>query len=164
AKQTTERFRAIGANAKLKSTDDHIVDGRILDARMAMAAGNYSLAYSLVADVLRARGYFEGKRIANFRSALLLASEAALRMQQPDSALRFARDARRLATLDSIADSRSAHVGEARLAEGRALLAGGDTVEARATLERALAALSAGAGSGHPLTRETVSLLSALPH
>jgi len=164
AKQTAERFRALGENSKLKSTDDHIVDGRILDARIAMTAGNYPLAYSLVADALRARGYFEGKRLANFRAALLLASEAALRLQKPDSALAFARDARGLATLDSIADLRSAHVGEARLAEGRALLAGGDTVEARATLERALAGLSAGAGAGHPLTREAASLLSALSH
>lgn len=163
AKQTRERFRAIGENPRLKSTDDHIVDGRILDARMAMASGSYRLAHSLVNDALRARGYFEGKRIPVFRTTLLLASETALRVQQPDSALRFARDARKLATLDSVADLQSARVGEARLFEGRALLALGDTVEARATLERARAALRTGAGSGHSLTRESDSLLSALP-
>lgn len=163
ARQTTERFRVIGKNPRLKSTDDHIVDSRILDARTAMVAGNYPRAYSLVTDALRARGYVDGKRVSNFRAALLLASEAALRVQQPDSALHFAQDARRLATLDSIADLRSAHVGGARLAEGRALLAAGDTTGARATLDRALAALRAGAGVGHPLARETDSLLSALP-
>jgi hypothetical protein len=57
---------------------------------------------------------------------------------------------------------RSAHVGEARLAEGRALLAQGDTLSARTTLERALRALRAGAGPAHPLARETESLLSTL--
>jgi len=128
-----------------------------------MAAGNDRLAHSLVTDALRARGYFEGKRIPVFRSALLLASETALRVQQPDSALRFARDARELATLDSIADSQSARVAEARLAEGRALLARGDTAGARATLERVVAALRTRARAGHPLTREAESLLSALP-
>jgi hypothetical protein len=130
---------------------------------MAMALGNYRLAHFLVTDALRARGYFEGKRSPNFRSALLLASETALRVQQPDSALLFARDARKLATLDSVADLQSARVGGARLFEGRALLARGDTGEARATLERARAALRTGAGAGHSLTRESDSLLSALP-
>ena len=69
-----------------------------------------------------------------------------------------------MATLDSITDTRSARVGEARLVEGRALLARGDTVAARPTLVRALEALRTAAGAAHPLTRETGSLLAALPH
>ena len=93
---------------------------------------------------------------------MILASQAALGAGKPDSALSFARDARAIATLDSIADRRSAHVGEARLAEGRALLAQDDTLEARATLERALDALRAGGGAAHPLVGETESLLSTL--
>jgi hypothetical protein len=162
AKRTTERFRAIGDLAQLKNTDDHIVDGRILDARIALAAGDFALAYTRATDALRIRGYFEGKRKSVFRAALILASEAALGSHLPDTAIRFARDARTIATLDSLADTRSAYVGEARLAEGRALLARGDTAAARAMLERALVALHAGAGGGHPLARETDSLLSAL--
>jgi eukaryotic-like serine/threonine-protein kinase len=162
AKRTVERFRAISDNPKLSSTDDHIVDAGILDARVAMSSGDFATAFARVTDALRARGYFEGKRKSVFGAALILASEAALGLQQPDSALRFARDARTIATLDAMADTQSAHVGEARLAEGRALLARGDTTAATTTLERALAALRAGAGAGHPLTRETDSLLSTL--
>jgi serine/threonine-protein kinase len=162
AKRTVERFRAISYLPQLKNTDDHIVDIRILDARIAMAFGDSALAYSRATDALRARGYFEGTRKSVFRAALILASGAALGSHLPDTAIRFARDARTIATLDSLADTHSAHVGEARLAEGRALLARGDSSAARATLERALVALRAGAGAGHPLAREADSLLSTL--
>jgi eukaryotic-like serine/threonine-protein kinase len=162
ARRTVERFRAIAGNPKLRSTDDHILDSRILDARLAIAGGDFARAYELVTGALRARGYGEGARKRVLREPLILASEAALGAQRTDSALRFARDARTIATLDSIADTRSAYVGEARLAEGRALLAQRDTIAARATLERALAALRAGAGAAHPLARETDSLLTAL--
>jgi tetratricopeptide (TPR) repeat protein len=162
AKRTVERFRTISNLPQLKNTDDHIVDVRILDARLAMASGDFAQAYAGATDVLRARGYFEGKRRPVFRAALILASQAALGSQLPDTALRFARDARTIAMLDSLADTRSALVGEARLAEGRALLARGDAAAARATLERASIALRAGASAAHPLARETDSLISAL--
>jgi eukaryotic-like serine/threonine-protein kinase len=163
-RRTMERFRAIADNPKLRSTDDHILDSRVLNARVALAGGDFVRAYDLVTGALRARGYPEGKLKNVFRASLLLAAEAALGAQRPDSALRFARDARKIATVDSIADTRSARVGEARLLEGRALLAKGDTVAARATLARALEALRAGAGAAHPLARQTDSLLSALLH
>ena len=77
-------------------------------------------------------------------------------------ALRLARDARTIATLDSLSDSRSALVGEARLAEGRALLASDDTTAARATLARAVAALTTGAGPSHPTAREAEALLAKI--
>jgi hypothetical protein len=157
-----ERFRAISKLPQLKNTDDHIIDIGILDARIAMESGDFAQAYARATDALRGRGYFEGKRKPVFRAALLLASEAALGSHLPDSALHLARDARSIAALDSLAESRSAFVGEARLAEGRALLARGDTAAAQATLERASVALRAGAGAAHPLARETESLLSAL--
>jgi tetratricopeptide (TPR) repeat protein len=163
AKQTTARFHALADNPKLRSTDDHVVDGRILDARVAMADGAFARAYALVSDALRARGYRDGVSKSVFREALILASQAALAADEPDSALRLARDARAIATLDSISDRRSAYVGEARVAEGRALLAQGDTLAAHATLARALTALRAGGGVAHPLARETESLLASLP-
>jgi eukaryotic-like serine/threonine-protein kinase len=162
ARRTTERFRALADNPKLRNTDDHILDSRILDARVAMSGGEFARAYALATDALRARGYVDGERRSVFREALILASQAALGAEKADSALRFARDARAIATLDSITDMRSAQVGEARLAEGRALLAQGDTLSARTTLEQALRALRAGAGPAHPLARETESLLSTL--
>jgi hypothetical protein len=163
AKRTMERFRAVSNNPKLRSTDDHILDNRILDARVALADGEFTRAYDLAIGALRAHGYAEGTRKRVLRASLLLAAEAALGAQWPDSALRLARDARTIATLDSITDTRSASVGEARLIEGRALLARGDTIAARATLARALGALRTGVGAAHPLARQTDSLLSALP-
>jgi serine/threonine protein kinase len=164
ARGTMRRFRAVADNPKLRNTDDHILDSRILDARVALAGDDFARAFDLVMEALHARGYPDGARKRVMREALLLAAEAALGAQRPDSALRLARDAREMATLDSITDTRSARVGEARLVEGRALLARGDTVTARATLVRALEALRTAAGAAHPLTRETGSLLAALPH
>ena len=163
-KRTIERFRAISDNPKLRNTDDHLVDSRILDARLAMAAGDFPRAFSLVSDALRAHGYFEGARKSTLRAPLILGSAAALGAHRADTALRFARDARTIATIDAIADTQSAHVGVARLAEGRALLAQGDTVAARATLGRAIVALRHGMGDDHQVTREADSLLATLRH
>ncbi|MEP7064672.1 MAG: protein kinase [Gemmatimonadota bacterium] len=162
AQRTAQRFRAIGDNPKLKSTDDHIVDARILDARLAMAAGDFARASVLVTEALRARGYVEGARKSTMRAALVLASEAALGKGEADSALQFARDARTIATVDSLAAKQSGHVGVARLAEGRALLARGDTSAARATLTRAVVALKFGVGANNPIAREADALLSGL--
>lgn len=118
-------------------------------------------------EALRSAGYFAGKRRAVFRSALILAAEAALASGKPGNALHFARDARSLATRDSLTETRSAYVGEARLVEARALLAGGDTAAARTTLDQAVVGLRTGAGDGHPRTREAAALLASLsraPH
>ncbi|HEV7704417.1 MAG TPA: hypothetical protein VGO46_08995, partial [Gemmatimonadaceae bacterium] len=163
ARQTAGRFRVLAGNVKLTNTDDHIVDPRILDARFALRTGDSAAAYALTTSVLRERGYYGPKRRSTFWAAAILASTAALGSQRVDSALSFAREARAIAMIDSLADARSVYVGEARLAEGRALLAGGDTVGARASLERGLVALRRGGGSAHPFTRETEALLSATP-
>jgi hypothetical protein len=162
ATRTLSQLHALGVNEKVKNTDDHIVDARILDARLALANGDSATALAHVVDVLRGRGYFDGRQKSTFREALILASEAALGSHLPDSALRFAHGARSLATLDSLTESRSAYVGEARGAEARARLAKGDTAAARSTLELALVALRGGAGAAHPLARETESLLAQL--
>ena len=45
-------------------------------------------------------------------------------------------------------------MGEARLMEGRALLAAGDSTSARQALQLALDALLTSAGEAHPRTRE----------
>jgi serine/threonine protein kinase len=164
ARQTAARFREIAGNVKLTNTDDHIVDARILDARFALAAGDSAAAYTLTTTALRERGFYGPKRSSKFWEASILASAAALGAHRVDSALVFAREARAIAMIDSLADGRSAYVGEARLAEARALLASGDTVSARASLERGLVALRRGGGPGHPSTRETEALLAATQH
>jgi hypothetical protein len=162
ARDTESRFRLLGDNPKFKSTDDHIVDIGVLDARLALSAGDAVAAYEDVTRVLRARKYFDGERRMVFREALLLASEAALATHRNQAALTLARDARTIAMLDSLADTRSAYVGEARLAEGRALLASGDTTGARGALDRGIAALAAGAGPAHPAIRDAQALLAKI--
>ena len=163
ARRTMAQFRSLGSNDKLTNTDDHLVDARILDARLALASGDSAAAYADAVGVLRDRGFFDGKRMNTFQAALLLASSAALGAHRADSALSLAREARGIAMSDSLADARSAYVGEARLAEGRALLANGDIIGARATLERGLGALRTGGGAGHPFARETEALLATMP-
>jgi serine/threonine-protein kinase len=158
ARRTMARFRPISTNPKLRSSDDEVVDYRMLEALLARATGDTATAHARVVEMLRANGYFDGGRRQVMRAALILAAETS----PPDSALGFARAALRLAALDSLAETRSAYVGEARLVEGRALLAAGDTDAARASLGRAITALSAGAGGDHPRTREARALFASL--
>ena len=161
ARRSVKRFDQIAANRRIRSTDDQLTDGRILDAWLAVATGDTATAYRLVVDALRSNGYFDGTRQKVFHSALILAAETALSSGDAATALGFARAARTTATLDSLCETRSAFVGEARLVEARALLAGGDTVAARSSLERALMGLKSGAGDDHPRTREAEALLEA---
>ena len=162
AGHTMAQLRPISGNPKLSSTDDQIVDMRVLEGWIALSTGHAAAARDSVVAALRSAGYFAGKQRAVFRTALILAAEAALASGKPADALRFARDARQLATRDSLTETRSAYVGEARLVEARALLAAGDTAAARTTVDQAVVGLRAGAGTGHPRTREAVALLASL--
>lgn len=134
----------------------------MLHALLAMQAGDDATAHALVVQVLQSRRYFNGTRKKVFRSALILAAETALALGKPPEALGYARDARVTATLDSLSETRSAYVGEARLIEARALLASGDSATACASVARAIVALRNGAGPEHTRTREAETL-SALP-
>jgi serine/threonine-protein kinase len=156
-------LRHIEAHTDLKSTDDEITDSRILDAMVAMARGDTAAAHDLVIEVLRANGYFAGARRPVFRAALVLASETSLALGMNADALRYARDAHAVANADSLAGSRSAYVGEARLFEARALLASGDTAAARTVLALAVTGLRTGAGAQHRRTLEAQTLLATLP-
>lgn len=162
ARRTLARFMEVDDNPDLSHTDDQVVDYRFLEAKFAIASGNAATAHRLVVDMLRSNGYFDGERRKVFRSALILSAETALSLGDPAAALRFAGDARVKATSDSLTETRSAYIGEARLVEARALLASGDTVRARETLGRALVALRNGVGVEHHRTREAAALLAAL--
>ncbi len=96
------------------------------------------------------------------RSVLIRAAEAALDAGAPSEALEYAQAAHRIASSDSLVETRSAYVGEAELMEGRGLVAKGDAAGGRAALMRALTALRAGAGPSHPRARETETLLAQL--
>jgi hypothetical protein len=93
----------------------------------------------------------------------MLAAETELAVGHADSALMFARDARKTATRDSLSETRSARVGEARLYEARAELQKADTAAARADAEGALVALRNGAGANNPRTKAAEAFLRRLP-
>ena len=162
ARQTTARFRQVVALKPIQSSDDQVTDPRMLDALGAAASGDMPTANAQSVALLRAVGYFNGKRRRVFRATLILAAESAIAIGRPNDALRYARDARDIATLDSLTEQRSAYVGEARLVEARALLALGDSAGARAALARAIPALRTGGGPEHPSTREAERLATTV--
>jgi serine/threonine-protein kinase len=160
ARRSAERFRQIERQKRINSVDDQITDARILDAWLALTDADSATANRLVLEVLRANRYFDGVRRTVFHSALVLAAETALQLGDAEGALRYARSAREKATIDSLSTRRSALVGEARLLEGRAQLALGDTSAARASIELAAEALRYGAGADHPRAIEAAKLLA----
>jgi hypothetical protein len=149
-------------NPNLKKSDDQVVDVNTLDALMAMAAGDTIKANALVQQTLTTYGYYRGRRSGILHSTLMLAAQTALALQHPDSALVFARDSRKSATRDSLTETRSARVGEARLIEARAELQKRDTAASRADLQRALVALRNGAGPTNVRTRDAETLAARL--
>ncbi len=158
ARRSAERFHQIESGARIQSADDEITNGRALDAWLALASGDSATANRLIVGVLGVQGYFEGARRRVFHSSLILASETALAGGDAAGALGFARSARERATTDSLSARESALVGEARLHEGRAQLALGDTTNARSSIELAVQALHHALGAGHPLTIEAEKL------
>ncbi len=162
AGRSAAALKAIEAHLSIRSVDDQITDSRIIDARLAMARHDTAAARTAVEDVLRDKGYFDGKRRRVYHAALVLAADAALGVHQPAAALRYARDARDVSALDSATVPRDAFVGEAQLVEARALLATGDTASARQALDSAVAELRAGAGDAQPRSLEAARLLARL--
>lgn len=177
ARRSLARFRQIRAiYPHVQDTDDILPDVPTLEGLLALAAGDTSAAYDRLLHALRSNGYFEERRQtqpgssgafgsrhkAQLRPVVVLVAETALSQGRIEEALRFAREARAIGTIDSLADGRSAYAGEARLIEGRVLLAQGDTQQARPVLEKALAGLRTGAGDAHPRTRQAESLLAML--
>lgn len=162
ARRTAARFREITRSKPIRSSDDQVTDGRMLDALFAAAAGDMATAYSKTVQLLRDNGYFDGRQRRTFHAALILAANAAVSLGRPSEALGYARAARTTAALDSLALGRSAYVGEAELAMGRARLAAGDSARARTALAHALVALRTGAGATDGRAVEAGNLLAAL--
>ena len=158
ARRSVQRFHQIRPQGHIGQVDDEITDERMLAAWLAIAARDSAGANRLAVEVLRANGYFDGTRRRIFHSTLILAAETALELGDADGALRYAQSARETATSDSLSTRRSALVGEARLLEGRARLALGDTAAARTDFRLALDALRYGAGADHPRAIEAAKL------
>jgi len=142
--------------------EDAIVDPRVLDGLITLSQGNGTAALPQFRAVLDAYRPSEGKDPKRLRPIVLAAARSALAAGDIAQALTLAREARAMAALDSLAETRSAFVGEARLVEARALLASADTLGARGQLEGALVALRNGAGSEHPRSREAAELLEQI--
>ncbi len=163
ARQARARLEQIIAKyPHVRDTDDVLPDGGTLTGMLALATGEAGSAWAAFQEALRGNGYFEGKFRQKLRPVALLAAEAGLALGKLDEADDLARQARETATVDSASDSLSARVGEARLIEGRVLLARRDTLRARTTLARALTALRSGAGPDHPRTRAARALSDSL--
>jgi hypothetical protein len=148
----------------VRDTEDRVPDGQTLGGLLAMAEGDNARAHEEFVGALRTNGYFQGKRKRRLRPVVLLAGQTALATGKIDDALRFARESFEIAKVDALAETHSAHVGEALLLEGRALLARGDTRGAGSSLGQAALALRNGAGPQHASTLEAKRLLSSLPH
>ncbi|MDZ7631635.1 MAG: hypothetical protein U5K74_09875 [Gemmatimonadaceae bacterium] len=123
----------------------------LLHAALLQADGQVAPALDSLQRFLTAAGYKPGARPAPWLvSVLLRASACALSTGDPARALALARDARVAATVDSLAATRSAYVGEGFAAEAHALKAQGETSGARESARRALGPLISGYGQGHP--------------
>jgi len=131
ARKTIERFRAMSGNPDLVRSDDQVVNVNTLDALVALHAGDTVKGNTLLHRTLQKDGYLTGRRSGTQHSTLMLAARIALALHHPDSALTYVRDARQRATRDSLTETRSAKVGEARLVEALVQLQLGDTTAAR---------------------------------
>ena len=123
----------------------------LLDAAMLQAGGQPAQALDSLQRFLTSAGYKPSTRTEGWLAPVLLrASACALAIGDHARATAFARDARAAASVDALAGTQSAFVGEALAAEARALRAQGDTRGARDLATKALAPLRYGYGDGHP--------------
>lgn len=152
----------IAEHPQVRATDDQVPDGRTLDGLLALAEGATAAARKEFMAALEANGFFEGKNRSRLRAVAVLAGECALALGETREALQLAREALAIASVDSLSEVRSAHVGEARLLGARVLLASGDSNAARELASRALTALRFGAGPEHARTREAEALVRRL--
>jgi len=165
-------------------TQLYLEQGRLADARRAAAAlardtpTRRITAAWLRARLRRAEGGAAGARVmldsalvaeaaaAKPAPPLVYALLTAAEWRQQDGDVRGADSlaglAIRAAGLDSLALSRSAHVGRAELVRARAAAARGDSAAAAQAARRAAAALANGFGPGHPLTLEAEVLRDSL--
>jgi tetratricopeptide (TPR) repeat protein len=162
AERAKRRADSIRLPPETVHNEGEILDRQVLAGWVALARGDHAFAKRLFMAGLRANGYYEGKQRTLLEPAVFALARCHLALGEPAEALKLAREARVAASVDSVAELRSARVGEARLIEARALLAGGDSTGGRASIERAVVPLATGAGVKHPITREAQALAAAL--
>jgi len=133
----------------------------LLQARIAAADGQLDDARARLRSELEAEEYPE--RLSPRVHVLLeLGARVALQAHDVAAAVRLAADAVRACDLHLGTEVPSALAGRARLTHARALQAAGRPAEARGELTRALTAIEAAAGAGHPWAREARTALDVL--
>src|SRR4029077_11790765 len=163
ARGSAARFAKIARTLPaVRNTDDLVPDTTILAGLMSLAGGHAAAAQASLLAALRTNGYYDGKRRTRLRPVVILVGQTALDLGQTAMALEYARAAAASAAIDSLAATRSAWTGRARLLEARALLATGDSAAARGAAAAAVRALTVGAGADHPLTLAAQTFLTSL--
>jgi serine/threonine-protein kinase len=131
-------------------------------ATIARAEGDLPRAANGLTAMLRQYGWFDGNRSPAMRPTLIELSRIDLQRGDAAAALAHARAVREVVTADSIAELRSADVGEADLLEARAFAALALPDSARRYARAALMALMVGAGQQSPITGEAKTLADSL--
>jgi serine/threonine-protein kinase len=131
-------------------------------ASISHAEGHADQAALEFKGVLREHGWYDGKRTPAPRAALVELARIALEEGEDSTALAWARAIREVVPADSIAELRSADLGESNLLQARALRSLDQPDTARAYARAALAAITVGAGSTSPLTAEARALVDSL--
>jgi serine/threonine-protein kinase len=159
AQAKTRLESIITAFPHVQDTDDVFPDGATLDGLLALRRGDTVAAQGFFRATLTDHGYFDGKLQRRLAPVALQLAALDLGLNNPKEALTLARGVIEDVSVDSLTLTRSARVGDARLIEGEALLALGDSAEGRTAIAAAAVALRYGAGPDHPRTRHAERLL-----
>jgi eukaryotic-like serine/threonine-protein kinase len=137
----------------------------LLDASILAAGGQNAQALDSLQRFLTSTGYKPGSKAEGWLVPLLLrASACALETGDSARAATLARDARAAASIDALAGTQSAYVGQALAAEARALMAQGNTSGAREIGAKAVGPLKYGYGDGHPAVGAVVRWMAEIKH
>ena len=134
----------------------------VLDARLALAQGEWGEGSALLAGYLARPGNPRRNAPLHLPGLITLAADAALHDGRPAVADSLAAEGLRVAARQGHDASRSAVVGDALVVRARARLAQGDVAAARALLASALAPLASGYGPDHARVRESRALADSL--
>ncbi|MEP7325082.1 MAG: serine/threonine-protein kinase [Gemmatimonadota bacterium] len=146
----------------VRGTDDVLPDGPTIDGWIALAKGDTAAAATSFTAALTNNGYFEGKQQHRMALVALQLAEIRLALGRPVEALDLVHKTMENVVTDSLSLSESAKAGQARLIEGGALLALGDTAKGRTAIGQALTALLQGGGPDFPETLRAQQLMADL--
>jgi hypothetical protein len=147
ARRSMSRFMAARAKVGRLTTDDQLVDVRLLEAELSLAL-QPKRTMDLVKQTLADSGFYRGERHNHQWAALILGARAALSAGDVAQARLFAQGASEVST-DSLQPGR--WLGEAQLRLAEAEMAAGDTARARTLFAVATTALRNGGGESLPL-------------